>query len=646
MIGTLPSPYPGELLYSLCARYCDRMQYPSKRSVVQDLFGTGNVIASIWLPSHIDEFIAALPPGHPFSADDLIDNHTLLPFYAPFVLPERLQQLRQDMHGRNGPGIHMRIGIMASHVPLPEWLRFCSHCVEEDRKQYGECYWHRVHQVPGVEICPVHETRLQNSTVHARNMKTRYEFVSAENALLMPHHLVLPDRCLEILLRLAHDAQWLLNQPCLPHDLASLHNRYRRILNDLGLATYRGRVDANALLKRFMCSYSPQLLNLLNCKLDECVTENWLLRLVRTPDNAQHPLHHLLLIYCLGYTAETFFGLPSENAPFGAGPWPCLNPTCNHYRQHSIKECHILHSQYVGGKPIGTFSCTCGFIYARTGPDTSPTDQFRLSRVQAFGHVWENRLRVLWENDAFSLRGIARQLGVDPLTVKRHATRLVLPFPRPVRQSLPLKKTQQLRPHVTQKPKPTNREAYRASWLAARQENPHSGVKALRSKVPGVYSWLYRNDTEWLREHLPFCKERKVRQPRIDWMVRDAQITEEVKASAIRLRNAPGRPMQVTISAIGREIGQLALIQQHLNKLPRTAEALKELIETREEFAVRRIWWAMTTFSQKQLYPARWLLIKKAGVSRLIEWPQVRKAIDAALKALQLNENIDWDNTC
>jgi len=67
MIATLPTPYPDELLYSLCARYCDRMHYPSKRSAIQELFGTGNVIASVGLPSHIDDFVAALPQGHRFT---------------------------------------------------------------------------------------------------------------------------------------------------------------------------------------------------------------------------------------------------------------------------------------------------------------------------------------------------------------------------------------------------------------------------------------------------------------------------------------------------------------------------------------------------------------------------------------------------
>ena len=36
MIVALPTPFPGELLYSLFARYRDRMQYASKRSIVQE----------------------------------------------------------------------------------------------------------------------------------------------------------------------------------------------------------------------------------------------------------------------------------------------------------------------------------------------------------------------------------------------------------------------------------------------------------------------------------------------------------------------------------------------------------------------------------------------------------------------------------
>ena len=40
MIGFFPDPYPDELLYSVLARFQSRVQYPSRESLVRELFGT------------------------------------------------------------------------------------------------------------------------------------------------------------------------------------------------------------------------------------------------------------------------------------------------------------------------------------------------------------------------------------------------------------------------------------------------------------------------------------------------------------------------------------------------------------------------------------------------------------------------------
>lgn len=175
------------------------------------------------------------------------------------------------------------------------------------------------------------------------------------------------------------------------------------------------------------------------------------------------------------------------------------------------------------------------------------------------------------------------------------------------------------------------------------QANPTDGIKILRSKQPGVYTWLYRNDKAWLQAHRPSNKRPKLQSGRVDWEKRDLQLAEEVKIAALLLKNLPGRPVQITTSAIGRETGQLALLQQHLDKLPRTAQALKESVESRERFAVRRVWWVTTILSREHIYPERWLLIRKAGVARLIDQPEVKGTIDAALQILRLKVSVDID---
>jgi hypothetical protein len=638
MIGVFPDPYPDEIFYGICARLCERAGYSKHRIAMRDLFGCEAVVASVTLPSHLDDLVARLPPGSAYTSDYLLIEHTLLPFYSPFLPPERVSRLRQDMCGRKGSAIHMRSGVMASRVPLPGWLRFCPQCVAEDRNHFGECYWHRVHQISGVEICPFHEVYLQDSNAEAKNKKTRHEFVSAERAVreVEQQQSDPRNRYHQTLLHIARDVYWLLCQRNLPQNLTLLHRRYRKLLFEMDLATYRGRVDINMFLQRFRNYYPSQLLQLLHCELEDQILESWLLRLVRTPHGcAQNPLYHLLLMHLLGYTAEEFFSIATVDQPFGDGPWPCLNPTCGHYRQMCIRECRIAHSQYVSGKPIGTFICACGFTYLRTGPDTSGDKQFQRNKVKAFGSLWETRLQALWENETASLRAIARQLGVDPLTVKRQAARVGLPFPRPVGRCSPPKRTEKTSLPLAQVSERAALETYRTIWLATIQEYPGAGVKILRSIVPGSYSWLYKHDKMWLQTHTPLCKRPKLESRRIDWGKRDLQLAEEVREAGLLLKDLSERPVHITVSAIGREIGQLALLQQHLDKLPRTAEALKEFVETREAFAMRRVVWVAQVCHRDHLLLTRWELVRKAGVERIVSLPLVKEAIETALNLLK-----------
>jgi hypothetical protein len=374
---------------------------------------------------------------------------------------------------------------------------------------------------------------------------------------------------------------------------------------------------------------------MLGCKIDERIDENWLVRLVRKPDNAQHPLHHLLLMHFLGHSVETFFDVPSTRRPFGDGPWPCLNPASNHYQQYQIQQCQVDYSPHVHSRPVGTFSCACGFTYVRTGPDASPEDCYKFSKVKSFGFVWEERLRLLWGDKTVSLRGIARQLGVDPLTVKRHAMRIGLVFPRPVGTCLPLKEAQKLRgcnPHI---PEPDRVEQYRSKWLATLKAEPEAGIMILRQKVPKVYSWLYKNDREWLKRNEPPPKSRGSRQfTPVDWESRDIQIVSEVQCAVTLLTQKTDKPKRITLSAIGRNIGQLALLQQHLDRLPQSASLLAQSVESRVEFAVRRIQWTVEQFLQEDTNPSRWTLVKRAGIARMATHPVIANAIETGLGML------------
>ncbi len=165
MIGFFPEPFPDELCYSLCARYRRRAGYRGRVSTVRDLFGSASFRAAVDLPSRLDHLVVSLPPGHGYTADRIIDEHTLLPFCAAFLSPERVARVRPEMRRSSSRALAGACAGVSRFAMRLEYLRYCPVCVEDDRERFGEAYWRRVHQASGVKLCPSHGVTLEPSGV-------------------------------------------------------------------------------------------------------------------------------------------------------------------------------------------------------------------------------------------------------------------------------------------------------------------------------------------------------------------------------------------------------------------------------------------------------------------------------------------------
>jgi hypothetical protein len=127
----------------------------------------------------------------------------------------------------------------------------------------------------------------------------------------------------------------------------------------------------------------------------------------------------------------------------------------------------------------------------------------------------------------------------------------------------------------------------------------------------------------------------------VDWKKRDAEYAVAVRAAAARIRNHPGRPVQVTKSAIGRAVGATTLLRQKLNKMPLTAQVIAGVVETRVEYATRRILWAAECFSRERSMPRPWQLMLRANIYSLRSVPEVKSAVDATLRLLESNLSLN-----
>ena len=320
MLEYCPDPYPGELLYSVWARFSDQVQYPNRRDVLQELFGNSSYQALVDWTCSLGYLVDQLPAGHCHTVDELINGHTLFPAYAPFLSSERRHLLRDQMITGNGKALSARLGMMTSHIPNNKWLRYCPACVTSDRDQYGETYWHRLHQAPGVLVCPIHATFLEDSMV-ARSPQNR-RFTSAECAIgpVLPrfvtnrtlyHHLKDVAECIDQMLRYAY----------ISPGQSFLRKQYFSLLEQRGFVTIKGSLRVVEFMKSLTDYYSPSFLSLLHCELSQTrhIEAEWPARLpfARRP---QHPLHHVLVIRFLGATIENFLSTPHPPAtPFRRG---------------------------------------------------------------------------------------------------------------------------------------------------------------------------------------------------------------------------------------------------------------------------------------------------------------------------------------
>jgi hypothetical protein len=171
--------------------------------------------------------------------------------------------------------------------------------------------------------------------------------------------------------------------------------------------------------------------------------------------------------------------------------------------------------------------------------------------------------------------------------------------------------------------------------MAIRKE-AEAGVtlKALRGKLSREYAWLRQNDSEWLEEHKPRLRRRNLPTTSVDWKRRDAEYVAAVRVAASHLKEALGRPVQVTRTAIGRALGAITLLRQKLNKMPLTAQVLSCVVETREQYAVRRVWWATDLYFQEYVLPREWQLVMRANVCSLRDNSAVKCAVEGAMNVL------------
>ena len=256
MLGQFPKPYPDELLYSVLARYYVRSGYSNYVFAAEDLFQSRYVRPSFEYISPLNDEVTGYLRKND-TIQDVLLRHTMFPYHCRFLPKDRKQKAMQALINMDG---NFRNLILFPKRTATPSMRYCPMCAAEDRTSYGETYWHRLHQIIELPVCPVHKCFLMN---------TDYKLSGKLPPDLIPAEIVIPSSENNILcnnekqLLLAEYIKEVFIMPIKMDNDLVVSNLLQRVTEKKSYRTPRGEVcRISALYKDFREFYQAVVDNL------------------------------------------------------------------------------------------------------------------------------------------------------------------------------------------------------------------------------------------------------------------------------------------------------------------------------------------------------------------------------------------------
>lgn len=295
-----PISYNNELLYSVLARYCIRSGNIKNIHNLEDIFGKRSCIAVFEFASNLDMLIKNLPIGSKYSSDYFIYNNTIFPLYVHFISKELADDIKEEMRGERGDKVYIKLGLIANSLKVNEYMMFCPECLMENMNIYGEAYWDRLHQIPGVQVCYKHKILLQKSTILIRG-GNRQKFIpqTLENCIVYNENNISKE-ILEKMIWMAEDIEKLFAFDSTFN--TDIIKKFREKLIEKGYARLNNYTNFKKLRNDFSEFYTDEYLNLIQSSVIH-KERSWLTDIFYNK-NRTNPIRYLLLSRFLGISVE------------------------------------------------------------------------------------------------------------------------------------------------------------------------------------------------------------------------------------------------------------------------------------------------------------------------------------------------------
>ncbi|SOY93242.1 putative transposon transposition protein [Cupriavidus taiwanensis] len=505
-------PYPDELLYSICMRYFCDFDSVAYGVLVNELFGKPHKIIPPYLSTAIEVFAKRTQFSTGLCAGEIYRLHTMYPFICSAMPAAKKMEVYEAALGEH---LGKSIPGLVRHVVSPPLFRWCPDCVDSDRENLHETYWHRMHQLPGVWQCPIHGVDLVDSKID------RY---CLDNSGRFPAELIVPvdttpfrvtspateaERILrERLFALLNGAQPNMTTGYCNFHEATLMAGYGRV----------GKIDYKRVFSEFSEFWGDVLDRLDGHKHHRAIGVEWVHSYIAAKTPPWNPLvRELLRLF--------FLSVHHIDSDHVCGPeirkqaqrlqYICPNPYADHGRGTVVER--VERSKV--DESLVYLRCSCGFsVHVPRAMANKDIPMESVVQVGRYGDAWPRQAKAL-KSKGLKKTEIAKQMGVGWPTVKYW-----------------------LRPD-TLGPRISHEELmrFRKKWKKLLSTvAPLSSTHASRLE-PRLFKCLVREDPVWLRK---VCEAHRLKFRKcnstagryiVDWAARDAEYNAAVEAAAFRL---------------------------------------------------------------------------------------------------------------
>lgn len=471
-----------ECFYSLCSRQHGFWANSSSRETLASLFEVDIESYSHDFPTYLNKLKPAAVAAWG-NSEDIIYRHTIAPLFFPFQSAEHVGAHKEAMKGNGLGSIKYKLGLITGHFGSEHPLKACTACILDDRHKYGVAYWHLSHQLPGVTICPIHNSLLRASRINRQWSRDFCWQLPSEKILITPETSALSNNAVVLLKRLSLGAVKLLELGDTiqfePHRVSRL---YQATMSGLGAPWQDRSLAADDFKHHCVQLREHHFFSSLPCSNERAI--GFISQMTRQPRSHCHPLKHLVFISWLFGSFESFFETYHEYA---------MDNNAKNFDEIEPAQ-----------SPLGKEKTeTKGVAYH---PIFKPKKMFVevKKRVLASlaGGASKNKV---CEKFGISVSTINRILRLNPIVATNISAK--------VSKTIKLQK--------------------REKWMIAAFSNPILGIKGIRQIIPDIYAWLYRNDKDWLtmqNRNLP--SGRRGNNSSISWDDRDedlcARITDTI----------------------------------------------------------------------------------------------------------------------